>query len=129
FGLNYLVGGVGATGGLVLNPPSPFPADVPAFTSGLSYRDWVTLVDDMKSGQIRLVLVHRANPVYALPTASGLREALASVPSIVSFSSFTDETAALADLLLPDTTTTEAWGIHVPDPGPGFQTVGLQQPV
>ncbi|CCF83504.1 molybdopterin-containing oxidoreductase family protein [Nitrolancea hollandica] len=129
FGLNYLVGGVGTTGGLVLNPPSPFPADVPVFTSGLSYRDWATLVNDMKSGKIRLVMVHRANPVYALPAASGFREALASVPSIVSFSSFVDETSALADLLLPDTTTTESWGIQVPDPGPGFQTVGLQQPV
>ncbi len=129
FGLNYLVGSVGGTGGMLLNPPSPFPADVPAFTSGLPYRDWVTLADDMKSGQIRLVLVHRANPAYGLPEASGFRQALAGVPSVVSFSSFIDETAAQADLLLPDTTTTEAWGIHVPDPGPGYQTVGLQQPV
>ena len=129
FGLNYLVGSVGSTGGVVLNPPSPLPPDVPAATSGLPYRDWAALANDMKSGKIRLVMVHRANPVYGLPAASGFREALASVPEIVSFSSFVDETSALANLHLPDTTTSEAWGIHVPDPGPGFQTVGLQQPV
>lgn len=129
FGLNYLVGSVGGTGGVVLNPPSPFPADVPVFTSGSPYRDWVTLADDMRSGKIRLAMIHEANPVYGLPAASGFREALAEVPSVVSFSSFIDETAALAELFLPDSTTTESWGIHVPDPGPGFQTVGLQQPV
>lgn len=129
FGLNYLSGSVGGTGGLVLNPPSPFPADVPTFSSGLPYRDWATLADDMTNGNIRLAMIHQANPVYGLPAASGFREALAAVPSVVNFSSFIDETAAYADLVLPDTTTPETWGIHVPDPGPGYQTVGLQQPV
>lgn len=129
FGLNYLVGSVGTTGGVILNPPSPLPSDVPAATSGAPYRDWVTLANDMKSGKVRLALIHQANPVYGLPPSSGFREALAAVPEIISFSSFVDETTSMADLFLPDTTTPEAWGIHVPDPGPGYQTVGLQQPV
>ena len=48
---------------------------------------------------------------------------------VVAFSSFMDETTALADLVLPEHTYLEDWGDDIPDPAPGYQVIGLQQPV
>ncbi len=129
FALNYLVGSVGSEGGLILNPASPLPDELPANRSGDAYRRWVELARQIAGGQITTVLVHRANPVYSLPPASGFQDALRSAGSVVSFSSFLDETTMLADLVLPDHTLLEQWGLVVPDPGPGYQVVAVQQPV
>ena len=40
-----------------------------------------------------------------------------------------DDTAAMADLILPENSPLEEWGIDLPDPGSGHQVVGFQQPV
>jgi anaerobic selenocysteine-containing dehydrogenase len=129
FALNYLVGSVGTEGGVLLNPGSPLPGELPANRSGDAYRRWVELAEQINGGQITTVLVHRANPVYHLPPASGFQDALRGAGAVVSCSSFLDETAMLADLVLPDLTLLEQWGLVVPDPGPGYQAVTVQQPV
>ncbi|MDI3339649.1 MAG: molybdopterin-dependent oxidoreductase [Sphaerobacter sp.] len=127
--LNYLVGSVGQPGGIILNPSAPFGADVPGPAAGLAYRDWAGVINDLNSGRYRLVIVHGANPVYGLPAASGLREALGQAGKIVALSSFLDDTTLQADLILPVHTSLESWGLQAPDPGPGYQAVTLQQPV
>ena len=48
---------------------------------------------------------------------------------MVAFSGFMDETTAMADIILPEHTYLEDWGDDVPDPGPGYQIIGFQQPV
>lgn len=131
FALNLLVGSVGVPGGVILNPASALGNGIPAFTSGLAYRDWAGIANDMNSGSVQVVLTHDANPVYSLPPASGFQQALKStnVKKIVSFTSVLDETAMQADLVLPVNVPMEDWGLSVPDPGPGYQVVGFQQPV
>lgn len=130
YALNLLAGNVGQPGGVLLNPPASF-ADLPAVPTGAPLADWQRLSDQLRGGTpaIGLVLLHKANPVYGLPPAVGLRDALSKVPYIVSFSSFRDETSALADLILPDHAALEAWGDDVPSPAPGLPTVGAQQPL
>jgi anaerobic selenocysteine-containing dehydrogenase len=51
---------------------------------------------------LQLLFVAGANPAYSLPGSRALREALAKIPFVVSFSSFMDETAQQVDLLLPE---------------------------
>ena len=63
------------------------------------------------------VLVHGSNPAYALPASSGFREAYGNVPFKVSFASAMDETAAEADLILPDRHFLESWGDTNSRPG------------
>ena len=63
------------------------------------------------------VLVHGSNPAYALPASSGFREAFAGAPFKVSFASAMDETAAQADLILPDRHFLESWGDESSRPG------------
>ncbi len=129
YSLNYLVGSVGAKGGVTMNANSPMADVLPDATSGASLSDWQTLAQKIQSGGYKLVLVHNANPVYGLPASVKLREALGAGTKVVSFSNFLDETTAQADLVLPTHSTLEDWGLHIPDPGPGYPVVALQQPV
>jgi anaerobic selenocysteine-containing dehydrogenase len=131
YALNFLVDNVGKRGGVQFNPSSPLPG-VPDAPRATPFREWQRLAGGMRAGEVSLALVHGVNPAYSLPSLQGkvgFGEALAKVPFIVSFSSFMDETAALADLVLPVHTPLEDWGDSVPDPGPGHQVVGFQQPV
>jgi molybdopterin-containing oxidoreductase family iron-sulfur binding subunit len=79
----------------------------------------------MAGGQVGLLLVHEANPVYAMPRAAQFAEALARVPLKVSTSMFMDETAALCDLILPMHHALERWD----DAHPRAGVYSLMQPV
>ena len=130
YSLNYLVGSVGAPGGIILNPPPPL-SDIPASPSVAPFAEWQSLVADMNQGRVQVLMVRGADPMYGLPGTPGarIRDVAASVPFIVSFSGHLDDTTAMADLVLPDHSYLEDWGSDSPDPGPGFETVGFQQPV
>jgi len=51
---------------------------------------------------VRALLVSGANPCYTLPDAAAARKALGAIPFIVSFTSHMDETAEMADIILPN---------------------------
>ena len=126
--LNVLVGNIGKPGGVIFNP-SPALSTVKGFCDTNPYSDTQKLAEDMKHGAINIALIRGANPVYGTPGSLQFGDALNEIPFVVSFSSFLDETAQYADLVLPDRTSIESWGDDVPDPGPGYQTIALQQPV
>ena len=129
YALNYLVGSVGSGGGVRFNPGSPL-AMLPDASRVGSTEDWASVANNIRSGETRLVLVHDANPVHGLPASMAFESALdRDDVFIVSFSSFMDETTALADLILPDRVFLEGWGDDVPEPGPGYEVIGMQQPV
>ena len=125
--LNLIAGTLGQAGGMSL---SPAPAQ-PAFSRlpNSSFGDIQNLISHMQSGQVQALLIHGANPVYSLPPAVGFLKALAQVPFVVSFAPIVDETAAWADLVLPDHTYLESWGYDVVSPGFGIPVISSQQPV
>jgi anaerobic selenocysteine-containing dehydrogenase len=49
-----------------------------------------------------VLFVHDANPAYSLPDTESVKKAFEKIPFVVSFSSYMDETTALADLVLPN---------------------------
>ena len=130
YALNYLVGSVGEEGGIKLNPGSPW-SDVPSTSTVGSLEDWTRVTEQIRSGQTKLLLLHGADPVHGLPDSIDLRNAITQAEDlmVVSFSPFLDDTSALADLILPDRVSLEDWGDDISEPGPGYQMVGLQQPV
>jgi molybdopterin-containing oxidoreductase family iron-sulfur binding subunit len=75
------------------------------------------MVETMRGGGVQMLLVHGTDPVHTTPAALGFAGALASVDMVVSFSSYMDETAARAHLILPDHTPLESWGDHEPEVG------------
>jgi len=126
--LNAVVGNVGRSGGVLLNPPPPIDG-LPAPAAPSRLADWQGLAGRLRGGQTQAVLLYDVNPLHDLPSALRFREALSAAPFIASFSSFMDETTQLADLILPSHLPLEDWGDDIPDPGPGYQVYSVQQPV
>ncbi len=100
--LNYVAGNVGRT---------------VRFQAGRSldrlsrYHDATALVAAMQGGTVDVALVHDANPAFTLPKAAAFADAFRKVGLKVAFASHLDETAALCDLILPDHTPLEQWGV------------------
>ena len=130
YSLNYLVGSVGKEGGVIFNP-LPALDEILVAPAATPYKSWRRRIikDEMERGSVKALLVRGADPVYGLPDGVGFKEATYQVPFIVSFSGHMDDTTAMADLVLPEHEYLEDWGSDVPDPGPGHQVVGFQQPV
>ncbi|MFI5241515.1 MAG: molybdopterin-dependent oxidoreductase, partial [Gemmatimonadales bacterium] len=81
-------------------------------------------VEKMRAGQVPVMFVRGANPVFTSPRSARVAEAIAKVALKVSFSSYPDETTELCDLVLPDHHAIESWGDAQPLPG----VISLQQP-
>jgi menaquinone reductase, molybdopterin-binding-like subunit len=124
YALNYLVGSVNVPGGVIFNP-----ATNQSQIAGAPARDWKAALDAMIAGDTKVLLVREANIVHGLSHQLSVTKALDILDTIVSFSSFLDETTARADLILPGHTPFEEWGTDNPDVGPGYRTVAFQQPV
>ncbi|MDA0988373.1 MAG: molybdopterin-dependent oxidoreductase [Chloroflexi bacterium] len=127
YSLNLLVNNVSQPGGIFFNPAPPLEEldsrEVLDMGVPASFRDW----KEMDRPQV--LMVRGVNPVHGLPPDANFTTAVENADFVVSFSSFMDETAAMANLIMPEHTYLEDWGDDVPDPGPRYQTLGLQQPV
>ena len=127
YSLNLLVGSVNTPGGVIFNPAPPLEelasTDVMAMGAPASYRGW----KEMDRPQV--LMIRGVNPIHGLPADANFRAAVEGAEFVVAFSGFMDETTAMADIILPEHTYLEDWGDDVPDPGPGYQIIGFQQPV
>lgn len=85
----------------------PFPPS--AFSDSISYsdlleNDFIAFSQEVaadKKPAPKLLIIHEANPVYALPKNVNVEQLIKKSGYVVSFSSFLDETALQADLVLP----------------------------
>ncbi len=77
----------------------------------------LALIQDMNQGKVDTLLVYGSNPAYSLPDAAGFLPALAKVPHVVVIAERLDETAQLADLVLPSLHGMESWGDAEPQAG------------
>jgi anaerobic selenocysteine-containing dehydrogenase/Fe-S-cluster-containing dehydrogenase component len=82
------------------------------------------LIEQMRAGQVEMILIDAPNPAYTMPASLGFADALRQVRDRVSFSSFPDDTAALGTMVLPDHHFLEGWGDYSPQPG----VTGIVQP-
>ncbi len=130
--LNLLLGNLGKPGGL-----RAIPEIAPVVTGGLTRSqmlkadlvDFLMQVDAGKLPAPEVLLVHEANPAYALPEPETLGKALAKVPFKVSFSPFMDETAAMCDLILPNTLSLERFEDLITPYGSSFASYTMAAPV
>ncbi len=104
--LNFLLGSVGQPGGVL--PPAADPLGLVvgggASASGLS-----------RLAEARLVFLGGEDPAHVAPWS---RDALAAAESVISFSSFLDDSSMFADLILPDHDPLERSGLSVPTVSP-----------
>jgi anaerobic selenocysteine-containing dehydrogenase len=104
---NALVENVGKPGGVLL---SPFAPNQDQYHRPLSAQEMTDFIGQMKSGAIKTLFVHGANPIFEVPKSLGFEEALKNVGTVISFATFPDETAVQADYVFPDHHGLEAWG-------------------
>ncbi len=119
--LNVLAGNLQQRGGVWPDKGAP---DGPEH----SLDKLLAVVEQMRDSRVRLAMLY-GDPVHAVPAATGFQKALADVPFIASFSSFMDDTAMQADLILPDAAALESWGDVIPLAGTRQGVIGLMQPV
>ena len=112
--LNYVAGNIGKT---VL-----FGGDLDAGDGAAGLEAVASALD---GGQVAVLLVHEANPLYALPKSAGFEARFKKAGFKVSTSPYLDETAAQCDLILPNYHALERWD----DVRPRAGVVGLMQPV
>jgi molybdopterin-containing oxidoreductase family iron-sulfur binding subunit len=114
--LNYVAGNVGRT--VLFGASRQIDLSTP-------YAEVEAAIKRMLAGEVKLLIVDGANPLYHLPPAAQVAGALDKVPMIVSLSSAMDETTARAHLILPGQTFLERWGDAFPQRG----VYSVQQPV
>jgi anaerobic selenocysteine-containing dehydrogenase len=150
--LNLAVGSVGRSGGYVAAgdapldlPPAQPPDDIARrglASDRVDGAGWATLpvirqspaglspnLASRRPHPLDVLLVHGVNPVHEWPGGKAIEEALGAAGLVVVVGPVADETARVADLILPETSFLEAWQILPPAGGIAFDYAGLQQPV
>ncbi len=145
--LNALVGSLDRPGGVLTQhyfSTAEWPAlpDDPAAAKGLASERidgagtqfplarnaYQAVADQVLAGkEVGALFMYDANPVYDAPGGQRFAEAFKKIPFIVSFSTFADESARYADLILPEPTFLERWQDDVIH-GLGYPGVALRQP-
>ncbi|HEY5728962.1 MAG TPA: molybdopterin-dependent oxidoreductase, partial [Anaerolineales bacterium] len=146
--LNALVGSIETPGGVLTQqyfPVVEWPAlsDDPIAKEGsqaervdgagtvfpLARHAYQSVADRVLSGyDLKVLFLYDSNPVFEAPGGQKFARAFERIPLVVSFSSFMDETAQYADLVLPEPTFLERWQDDYIE-GLGYPGVALRQPV
>lgn len=123
--LNALAGNFGQPGGVFLSPVAP---NEETYHRPANLQEMAAFVEKMKAGEVKVLFVHGVNPVFELPKALGFENAMKSVPLVISFATFPDETALQADYIFPDHHGLESWGYQRVVTGAGQSTLSGAQP-
>jgi anaerobic selenocysteine-containing dehydrogenase/Fe-S-cluster-containing dehydrogenase component len=113
--LNYVCGNVGRT---------VFFDEGDRYERVASYADMHRFIRSMEQGEVSVLFIHETNPSFTMPRVSGFNAAMQKIPLTVALTSYMDETAARADVILPVNTPLESWGDYEPEDG----VYGLMQP-
>lgn len=142
--LNALVGNVNQRGGVLVKPMAPVTPLPPVVMdeeatrgyaverfdgAGTEYPFSSYLPGNLKPEKIKVLLVHDANPRYALPEQEVAKQLFEEVPYIVSFSSYMDESSAASDLVLPIPTRFERWDDQFAAPELQYPVYNLTRPL
>lgn len=123
--LNALVGNINKPGGVLL-PEQDFFDPLEHLRNG-TQAAWLGSIESaMKEVKPEALLIHHVNPAYFNPA---IKQELNSIPFIVSFSSFLDETTEMADLILPDHSYLESWDIKSSNLSGSRAAVTITQPI
>jgi anaerobic selenocysteine-containing dehydrogenase len=68
------------------------------------------LIAKMNAGEVDTLFIHGTNPVFELPASAGFQAALKKVRTVISFSTFEDETVVESDYVFPDHAALESFG-------------------
>ena len=122
--LNVILGSVGKT----VKGNGNFPFEQLTAKAG-GTADLFDFSDQASKGEIDVVFVYGANPIFTAPKSTGFAESFGKVPYKVVLAESENETTADADLVLPLASALEDWGTHVASYQASQKTVSVQQPL
>lgn len=97
--------------------------------SGNGLHSFLDALGSKPAYPIDVLMVHEANPAYALSESTLFQNALKNVGMLVSFSSYMDETALQADLILPNHTALERYDDVIGLPGTPYAYYAVASPI
>jgi anaerobic selenocysteine-containing dehydrogenase len=145
--LNALSGAFNRPGGVVLPPQIPLtpmpalPGGLPdaedslfaeGFGAHLGGPDPIEALADGvldETHPIELLFVMGWNPILDSPARERLGDALSRIPTVVALTPFLDETAGLADFVLPTNVSLESWHCMTTPATVPFGMIGIGGPV
>jgi len=123
--LNALADNFGGPGGISFPPASPYNDE---YHQPVSLKEMQDFVRKMADGRFKVLFVHGVNPAFELPAALDFAGASANVAQVISFATFPDETALLADYVFPDHHPLESWGYQRAATGSSRSVLSGSQP-
>lgn len=140
FLLNAITGNIDAKGGYCLPrryelvQPNPTPLQVKPKEGNRPLLEDHTIFRNIKEGKLKagVLMTRMDNPVYGGPDPRLSMEVLQDeklIPSFVSIDSFINETNVFADLILPEATYLERWGLESPPSMDMIPFISLRQPI
>ncbi|MBU2452147.1 MAG: molybdopterin-dependent oxidoreductase, partial [Proteobacteria bacterium] len=139
--LNCLVGNINKKGGVFVQPKNQylkFPDEsmdsvadqgIAKAKTGRYVNQLFEEVNASAKPVVEALFVYNANPCYSLHDRNSVQQAFGKIPFVVSFSSFLDETAKEADIILPSHTFIERLEDVPSGAGLAMTVVGLTKPV
>ena len=150
--LNALVGNINKPGGIIQRPSVPLRPFEEAFAEGGHRKELEELrigkelaeefpsekvsiytaleqINKAEHNLVKLLFLYEANPVYSLAEPETYLEAVNKIDTVVSFSSFLDETSVHADIILPNHALFERWDDFRTPPTVPYAVYGVSKPV
>lgn len=129
--VNLLLGDFGRPGGVRAIAEAPAVVPGAPGRQAMYAADLVSYLSAVAEGRQApgLLLVYNANPAYALPRTAAMAAAVRKAGFTAVLSAFLDETAALADLVLPAAVTLERYDDAYTPYGAGEAVYSLNVPV
>ncbi|HSQ40561.1 MAG TPA: molybdopterin-dependent oxidoreductase, partial [Anaerolineales bacterium] len=124
--LNALMNNLGQPGVVFLSPLAP---GEDKYHRPASAKEMDAFVKKLASGAVKVLFVHGVNPVFELPESLGFVDALKKVETVISFATFPDETALMADYIFPDHHGLESFGYQRAATGADASVLSGMQPV
>ncbi|RJP46607.1 MAG: hypothetical protein C4583_18700, partial [Anaerolineaceae bacterium] len=94
-----------------------------------SAQEMADFVKKLDSGAVKVLFIHGVNPAFELPKSFGFADALKKVETVISFATFPDETALMADYIFPDHQGLESFGYQRAATGAEASVLSGMQPV
>ena len=139
--LNCLVGNINKKGGAFIQPKTnylKFPDETMDSIAGKGFgktklgpyvNQLIEKVNASSEPAVEALFVYNANPCHSLHDSKNAKQAIGKIPFVVSFSSFLDETAMEADIILPSHTFIERLEDVPSGAGLSKTVVGLTKPI
>jgi menaquinone reductase, molybdopterin-binding-like subunit len=147
--LNLAVGAVGRAGGYVMAGVAPLALPPHAEPDAVARRGLAAprvdgaapeathssaakFMQNLAGGEpypLEVLFIHSVNPAHEWPGGADFEKAIERVGLVVATAQVPDETAALADIILPETSFLEAWGLLSSAHALPLSYAVLQQPV